>query len=497
MDSQIGMIGVGNMGAMMSLLLAEKNVDVHYYDPSQSSSDALQSHAVHRGLQHKIHGHPNHENLCVSLSPPRAFIFSVPHGKVGDKTIDALEPWLSPGDVIMDASNEHWKATEQRQKRLEPKSVGYIGMGVSGGYQAARHGPSICPGGAPEALDKVFPFLQMMAARDKEGRSCVAKLGPGGCGHYVKMVHNGIEQGMMGTLCEGWGIMTNGLNMSYQEIATVFESWNRQGPLRGNFLVSIGIDICSARDPNDGSFILDQILDKVVQDYDNSEGTGVWTCEEGVRLHVPISVIAAAHFFRIDSADAARRDTISRTVGGCLQPKKIDVEDETSFIMDLQQATYGSFIASFVQGLHLISKADEENGWNLDFCDILQLWRAGAIIQSDEIIDLLETAYRSNDHENDNLLANHELIEALLGTMPSLRNVVLRAIGTDAYVPALGASLEYIKYSGATGLPTTFQEAELDYFGEHMYDLKREAHGKPVTGQHHFEWKPARGINEA
>jgi len=139
----------------------------------------------------------------------------------------------------------------------------------------------------------------------------------------------------------------------------------------------------------------------------------------------------------------------------------------------------------------------EENGWSLNFCDILQLWRGGAIIQSDEIVDLLETVYRSKDHEDDNLLSNHKLIQALLETLPSLRNVVLKAISTDAYVPALGASLEYIKYSGATDLPTTFQEAQLDYFGEHMYDLKREAPGKPVKGQHHFEWKPARGIHEA
>jgi len=352
------MIGVGNMGAMMSLFLAEENIDVHYYDPSQSNSDALQSHAKHRNLQHKIHAHPNHQSLCASISPPRAFIFSIPHGQVGEATVDALEPWLSSGDIIMDASNEHWKATEQRQQRLEPKSIGYIGMGVSGGYQSARHGASICPGGAPEALDKVFPFLQMMAARDNEGRPCVAKLGPGGCGHYVKMVHNGIEQGMMGALCEVWGIMKNGLKMSYEEIGKVFESWNRQGPLRGNFLLSIGIRICKARDPKNGSFILDQMLDKVVQDYDNSEGTGVWTCEEGVRLHVPISVIAAAHFFRINSADAARRNTVSGTVGGYLRPTKLPVDEKDNFITDLQRATYGSFVASFVQGLHLIAKAD-------------------------------------------------------------------------------------------------------------------------------------------
>ncbi|KAJ4171434.1 hypothetical protein NW754_013202 [Fusarium falciforme] len=485
------------MGAMMSLLLAEKEIDVHYYDPSQNNSEALESHAQKSKVQDKIHHHHTYGSLCRALSSPRAFIFSVPHGTVGDETIDALKPWLSAGDIIMDASNEHWKATERRQKRLEPERVGYIGMGVSGGYQSARRGPSISPGGPPEALDKVFPFLKTVAARDKQGRPCVAKLGPGGCGHYVKMVHNGIEQGMMATLCEVWGIMAHGLGMPYEEIGDVFEAWNRQGPLRDSFLVSIGSDICRTKDPRDDSFVLDQVRDKVVQDYDNTEGTGTWTCEEGVRLHVCIPVIAASNLFRIASADAARRDTVSRALGGDVRPSKIDIENRDSFVTNLQLATYGSFLVSFVQGLHLIAKANEENGWNLNFCDVLQLWRGGAIIQSDEIVDLLETVYRSQEHDDDNLLGHHEVARALLKALPSLKSVVLKAIDSDAYVPALVASLEYIKYSGATDLPTSFQEAQLDYFGEHMYDLKSDGPGKPVTGEHHFEWKPARGINEA
>ncbi|KAH7254631.1 6-phosphogluconate dehydrogenase [Fusarium solani] len=494
---QIGMIGVGSMGAMMSLLLAEKDIHVYYYDPSQSNSEALESHAEKAKLQENIHHYHTHESLCGALSSPRAFILSIPHGNVGDETIDAMLPWLSAGDIIMDASNEHWKATERRQKKLGSEGVEYIGMGVSGGYQSARHGPSICPGGAPEALDKVLPFLEIMAARDKQSRPCVAKLGPGGCGHYVKMVHNGIEQGIMTALCEVWGIMAHGLGMSYDEIGDVFEAWNSQGPLRDNFLVSIGSNICRAKDPKDGSSVLGQIRDKVVQDYDDTEGTGTWTCEEGARLHVCISVISASHFFRLASADAARRNTVSGALGQELRPSKINIDDRDGFIKNLQFATYGSFLVSFVQGLHLISKANAENEWNLNFCHVLQLWRGGAIIQSDEIVDLLEATYRCQDHDSDNLLGHRRVAQALLETLPSLKDVVLKAIGSDAYVPALAASLEYIKYSSAADLPTSFQEAQLDYFGEHMYDLKRDDPGRPVKGKHHFEWKPARGINEA
>jgi 6-phosphogluconate dehydrogenase len=487
------MIGVGNMGAMMSLLLAEYGIIVYHYDTSLKNSEALGYHARQHGLHDRIHSRTTHESLCGSLSSPRVIMFSIPHGSAGDQTIDALKPWLSVGDMIIDASNEHWEATERRQRRLKPDSIEYVGMGVSGGYQSARHGPSLCPGGAPEALERLFPFLQTIAARDNNGRPCVAKVGPGGCGHYIKMVHNGIEQGMMGALCEVWGILIHGLGMSYEEISGVFKAWDDKGPLRANFLISIGADICKAKDPDDGSYVVDQVRDKVVQDYDDTEGTGTWTCEEGARLHVPIPVIAASHFFRLASADARQRDSISRSMED-FQPQNCNINDRNSFLEDLQNATYAAFLASFIQGLHLISAANEKHGWHLDFCAVLQIWRGGSIIQSDDIVDLLEAVYRSAGHDENNLLS-HELVSRVFAdALPSLKNTVAKAVESDAYIPALAATLEYLKYSGATNLPTSFQEAQLDYFGEHMYDLKSQGPGMPVTGKHHFEWKPAQGI---
>jgi 6-phosphogluconate dehydrogenase len=483
------------MGGMMSMLLAEHGIDVHFFDPSNKSVDALLSHAREAKLQDRIIFHENHESLCKAMTTPRVFIFSIPHGKAGDDTIDGLEPFLSKGDILMDASNEHWKNTERRQQRLEPHGIQFIGMGVSGGYQSARHGPSFSPGGNPEALKQVFPFLQKIAAKDKHGRPCVAKLSPGGCGHYVKMVHNGIEQGLMTALCEAWGIMNRGLGMSYEEIADVFEQWNKEGQLQDNFLVDIGREICRTKDPNTGTYVLANVRDKVVQDADGTEGTGVWTCEEAVRLHVPAPTIAAAHLFRLASADAARRLIVERSVGTDMKPRQINT-DKTKLLAALHQATYAAFLASFIQGLHVLARSNDEHGWNLDFADVLQLWRGGCIIRSDYIVDLLESVYRSREHDNNDLLGHSRIGKEFAATFQSLKEVVIRAMEVDLNVPALSASLEYIKYSAATDLPTSFMEAELDYFGEHMFDLKSAEPGKPITGKHHFEWHPARGIFE-
>ena len=218
----------------MSLLFAELGIEVSFYDPSGEHDRTLLDHAKEAKLEDKIKHRKNYKSLCEDLGSPKVFVLSVPFGNVGDETIDGLWPYLQRGDVLMDASNENWLSTERRQKRLEPGGVHYIGMGVSGGYQSARHGPSISPGGSEEALNLVMPFLDRIAARDNHGRPCVTKVGPGGSGQYVKMVHNGIEHGLMSTLCEAWAIMTQILGMEYAEIASVFDSWNKEGPLESN-----------------------------------------------------------------------------------------------------------------------------------------------------------------------------------------------------------------------------------------------------------------------
>lgn len=254
--------------------------------------------------------------------------------------------------------------------------------------------------------------------------------------------------------------------------------------------------------------MLDDIRDKVVQDVCEEEGTGTWAVEEAARLHVAAPSIAASHMFRVQSAHARRREAAERAfhkAGGAscsAHPSPAQAQTQTAegklrAAGRLRDATYASFLLCFVQGMHLIAAADDEHGWGLDYSDIMQLWRGGCIIQSDSIVDLLDGAYGSGRVDRHNLLA-HPAVAGELGgeAAASLRELVADAVGLGASVPALSAGLEYLKYSVSTDLPTSFQEAQLDFFGSHMYDLKSEGPGDPVVGRHHHEWRPARGLRE-
>ena len=219
------------MGSMMSLLFAENGLEVSIYDPSSKNRDKAMQNAKAAGYGDRIKAYDDHESLCASLDHPKVFLLSVPHGSVGDSIVDALNPYIDRDDIIIDASNEHYQNTQRRQAKLMTRGVSYIGTGVSGGYQSARAGPSMSPSGDEHALNRVMPLLQKVAAKDGNGNACVTKIGPGGSGHYTKMIHNGIEQGMMSALCEVWSIMHKGLGMSYEEIAKTWEKWNTEGEL--------------------------------------------------------------------------------------------------------------------------------------------------------------------------------------------------------------------------------------------------------------------------
>ena len=304
------MIGCGSMGGGMALLLAEKGLavssqgllellldiesKVHLNDTSQQNIDTLLEKAEEDGLRDKLHPSSGYSDLCGSLGSPKVFIFSLPHGNAGDKVIDGLHKYLARGDIVIDASNEHWENTQRRQNELSPRGIHYIGMGVSGGYQAARRGPSLCPGGKDTALDLVMSLLQTMAVKDARGTACVGKVGTGGSGHYVKMIHNGIEHSMMSSLAEVWQFMVNQLSMDLDSIGSEFARWNQTAELvsilsntskvrfnhnqKGTYLIDVGAQVCTKRDVK-GNHVLSNIQDKVVQDVDGSEGTGVWYVE--------------------------------------------------------------------------------------------------------------------------------------------------------------------------------------------------------------------------
>ena len=230
--TKMGVIGTGVMGSMMSLLLAEHaGVDVSIYDRSEASMQNTVGKAEKAGLGHRIHVCQDMQAMCQSLGPPKVFLFSLPHGGPGDGVVKALTPFLTKGDIVIDGSNENYTVTQKRQGWLQSRGVSYIGMGVSGGFSGARHGPSLMPSGDEHALDLLLPLLTKIAAKDDQSRPCVAKIGSGGSGHYVKMIHNGIEHGVMSALCEAWGLMDNCLDMDGDEIGAVFDSWNEKGEL--------------------------------------------------------------------------------------------------------------------------------------------------------------------------------------------------------------------------------------------------------------------------
>ncbi|KAL8768929.1 MAG: hypothetical protein Q9209_004984 [Squamulea sp. 1 TL-2023] len=479
------------MGGGMALLFAEHGITVSLNDPSEENMNQLLATAKKDGLQDRMQKQSSYEDLCKSLGSPKVFVFSLPHGTVGDSVVDGLHTYLAEGDIIIDASNENWQSTQRRQGKLIPQGVYYIGMGVSGGYQAARRGPSMCPGGEEKALDIVMPLLRKVAAKDSQGNSCVGKVGTGGSGHYVKMIHNGIEHGMMSALAEAWQIMNLGLRMTYDEIANEFDRWNEKGELRGTFLVDIGADICRQKDEQ-GRHVLSIVEDKVVQDVDGTEGTGIWSQLEAVRLHVPAPSLTTAHFIRLASAFRAERKQVKKAFGGQFAVQQwSEAEGKKKDILEsLRKAVYAACLASFVEGINIIDQADQENCWNIDYSAVVQIWRNGCIIKANYITDILADIF-GKPHADLDLLHNERIVQELKNAFPALKEVVSKGVEHNTIVPSLSATLEFLKYSTSTILPTQFYEAQMDYFGKHMFDLKSEPAGKPVTGKHHFEWKLA------
>jgi 6-phosphogluconate dehydrogenase len=290
---------------------------------------------------------------------------------------------------------------------------------------------------------------------------------------------------MMVALGEAWGIMHRDLEMSYEEIADEFKRWNEEGELKGNFLIDIGVDICRTQDPKSKKPVLDEIKDKVVQDVDESEGTGFWTCEESSKLHIPVPSIIAAHTFRIASADADRRKLNFDAAGHPIsEAKHLEVDNRKKFLEDLRLSVYAAFLGSFVQGLKLLAKAGNVNFWKLDFIKIIGIWRGGCIIRSEAISELLLEVYsKADENDIDDLLSSPKIEKEFAKTYPSLKNVMIKSLEADAVVPTLAATLEYLKYmTTKKDLPSVFVEAELDYFGHHNFDVK-DGPGNPETGE--------------
>jgi 6-phosphogluconate dehydrogenase len=502
---------------MMALGLAEKGVDISIWDiSSENVKQALSNELDPNDDNGKITGFTDVAEFARSLSnePSKVMIFSITHGKPADEVLEKLEDHLEKGDIILDGGNEHYRNTERRQATLSPKGVHWIGTGVSGGYQSARRGPSMSPGGDREAIEKVLPLLKKFAAKrqtpdqDGEGEPCVEYIGPGGSGHYVKMMHNGIENGMLSTLCEAWGIMKSCLSMTYEDIGGHFRQWNEAGELRSTYLVQIGSEVClrkktpkgdgKGEGTGEGGYVLDEVLDKVVQDDDNSEGTGFWSVMEAAARHVSAPTIATGQFLRYASGERAERLQVAEALQTPSPRKSKDAEDSQtreSYVEDLRRAVFASFLCSFCQGLEVISRASHDEGWSVSLSTCIRIWRNGCIIQADHLADMLAADLSTLDEQKVfNMKLLGRVASALRENYPALKRTVARATEWDAVVPSLSGSLEYLKYCGGTALPTQFMEAEMDLFGAHAFDrplVEGEDPGKAKKGAHHYEWRPA------
>ncbi|KAJ5993671.1 hypothetical protein N7451_009395 [Penicillium sp. IBT 35674x] len=505
---RIGVVGAGSMGSMMTFAFSEMGLDVSVFDVEKTNVDKVTNWAKSANdVKGKISGFYNIKEFTQSLegAEHKLFMFSITHGDPADSVLNMIKGDLKKGDIVLDGGNENYRRTERRQKECAEIGVYWIGVGVSGGYQSARRGPSLSPSGDVKALELVMPLLQRYAAKDpKSGTPCVTRVGPGGSGHYVKMVHNGIEGGMLSSLAEAWSFMHYGMGMGYEEIGDVFEKWDSAGELRGNFLINIGADILrTKRTPHgDGKgegvgnsgFVLDDVLDKVVQDDDGTEGTPYWSLMESAQRHVSCPTLAAAHYLRIASGNRQERVQASKKLQ-MPSPRLIrDLQHSKDDLLEkLRKAVYCSFLSSFCQGLELISRASEDEGWNIDLGKCIQIWRAGCIIKSDYIADLLQPPLSGNTS-----MSNMKFIDAvsteLHNSFGALKDIVIEGTKADQYMPAISATLDYLKYEGGLMLPTKFMEAQMDYFGAHSYNkpgVAGEDPGPVMKGPHHYEWKVA------
>lgn len=500
------------MGSMMAFAFSEIGLDVSIWDVKSENVDAFRDEIPHaKGLKGQIEPFHNIDEFTHSLDGQeggqgKLFIFSITHGPPADSVLSQIKPKLKKGDIILDGGNENYRNTERRQRECDEIGVCWIGMGVSGGYQSARHGPSMSPGGKPEAVDRVLPLLEKYAAKDpKSGKPCVANMGPRGAGHYVKMVHNGIEVGMMSAVCEAWAFLSTGLGLSYDEIGDVFANWNEKGELRTNFLIRIGAEICKTTKTSHGDrrgegasktggYVLDDILDKVVQDDDTSEGTPTWAVMESALRHVSAPTLASGLYFRIASGNRDERLKAAQKLSMPTPKPIIGADQRDEVIERLRRAVYCAFLASFCQGLELISRASIDEGWNIDLARCIQIWRAGCIIQSEYIADMFQPLLASGNQELTNMKFLDQIARELQHNYSAIKDIVRTGVSVDHYLPAISSTLEYMKYIGGTNLPTQFMEAEMDYFGAHSYNkpgVRGEDPGPTAKGPHHYEWKPA------
>lgn len=475
-QADMGLIGIGLMGENLALNMANKGFSVSVFD---ISSERVDKFIAGRAQGKPITGCHSLPALVASLALPRKIMLMVPAGKPVDDIIDALSPLLAKGDIVIDGGNSHFADTTRRLKLLEARGLLYVGAGVSGGEEGALLGPCIMPGGSRAAWPHIKPIFQAIAAKVdidvngdvNGGVPCCDWIGEEGSGHFVKMVHNGIEYGDMQLICEAYDVMRNVLGMTAAAMHAVFSQW-AEGELK-SYLIEISRDILATHD-DDGLPLVDKILDKAGQ-----KGTGKWTVNQALDMAVPLTLITESVFARVLSSMKDERVQASRLLAG---PKPAFAGDRQAFIDDIGHALYAAKIISYTQGYQLLRAAADDFGWSLNYGGIAMMWRGGCIIRSAFLIKIKQ-AFDANPVLA-NLLLDPFFIQTIATSQQALRNVLVQALQHGTPMPAMSSALAYYDGYRCANLPANLLQAQRDFFGAHQY----ERVDKPRGTYFHTNW---------
>ncbi len=460
--ADIGLVGLAVMGENLVLNMESHGYTVAVFNRTTSKVDDFVNG---RGKGKNIIGTHSVEEFVKSIDRPRKIMIMVKAGAPVDAFIDQVIPFLEKGDIIIDGGNSHFPDTIRRTKYVEEKGLLYIGTGVSGGEEGALLGPSIMPGGSAAAWEEVKPIFQAISAKVDDGTPCCDWVGENGAGHFVKMVHNGIEYGDMQLITEAYQIMKDLLGMSHDEMHEVFTEWNK-GEL-DSYLIEITRDILAYKD-EDGSPIVEKILDTAGQ-----KGTGKWTAVASLDVGIPLTLIGEAVFARTLSAMKEERVEASKELSG---PTPKFEGDKKAFIEDLKNALYASKIISYAQGYVLMKFAAKEYGWDLNYGGIALMWRGGCIIRS-AFLGMIKDAFDSNP-ELSNLLLDPFFKEKIMDAQNSWRKVVSSAVTNGIWIPAMSTALNYFDGYRNDRLPANLLQAQRDYFGAHTYERTDKPRGE-------------------
>ena len=472
---QIGVVGMAVMGKNLALNIESRGYTVSIFNRTGSKTEAVVAENPDKNLV------PTYtmEEFVESLEKPRRILLMVQAGKGTDATIQGLLPHLDTGDILIDGGNTFFKDTIRRSEELAESGVNFIGTGVSGGEEGALLGPAIMPGGQKEAYDLVAPILEKIAAVAEDGQPCVAYIGPNGAGHYVKMVHNGIEYGDMQLIAESYDLLRKVAGLSVEEVAEVFAEWNK-GEL-DSFLIELTADALTKKDPETGKPMVDIILDRA-----GNKGTGKWTSQSALDLGVPLPLITESVFARYISALKDERVAASKIL-----PKPTEYSfdgDKAVLVENIRKALYFSKIMSYAQGFAQMRTASEEYDWNLQYGEIAKIFRAGCIIRA-RFLQKITDAYDKNS-ELKNLMLDDYFLDITKNYQDAVRDVIGIAVKSGVPIPTFSSAIAYYDSYRSARLPANIIQAQRDYFGAHTY----ERTDKP--GTFHFDWYGNNGQEE-